>query len=128
MISLQGAIVVGLKNRFKERRRVKKLRKPVSDVPTVSVKPKSPCVLEADLLTIPAGEDDNSFERHNRALKAEYSKSKPNGQMVKELMELTFAMRRKDIVSQGHSYDPVSKYPFLQVAEHVRQIICDSEF
>ena len=36
-------------------------------------------------------------------------------------MERTFPMRRQDILAQGHSYDPVSKYPFLQVADQVRQ-------
>lgn len=120
---MQGAIVVGLKNRLKERRRVKKPRKTVTDMPAASIAciaPRSPSIPETDRLTIPPGEDKNSFERHNRVLKAEFSKSKPNGQVVKELMELTFSMRRTDILSQGHSYDPVSKYPFLQVADHVR--------
>ena len=74
---------------------------------------------------IPAGEDENSFERHNQTSKAEYSKANPNTKMVEELMDRTFPMRRQDILSQGHSYDPVSKYPFLQVASqvHVRSII-----
>lgn len=74
-----------------------------------------------DIPAIPAGEDENSFERHNRTLKAEYSKANRNGKMVDELMERIYPMRRQDILAQGHSYDPVAKYPFLQVADQVRQ-------
>ena len=115
---VQGAIVKGLQCRLKERRREKKSRKAQANVPPeqVQVEPKPPCLKEHDIPAIPAGEDENSFERHNRTLKAEYSKMNPNAKMVEELMERTFPMRRQDILSQGHSYDPVSKYPFLQVA------------
>lgn len=122
-ILVQDAIVKGLQGRFKERRRDKKPRKARVHVPSepLHVKPKAPCMKEQDIPAVPAGEDENSFERHNRTLKAEYSKANPNGRMVDELMERTFPMRRQDILAQGHSYDPVSKYPFLQVADQVRQ-------
>ena len=52
---------------------------------------------------IPAGEDKTSFERHNRVLKLEYAKTHPNVSVVKELMKTTFAMRRRDLLSHGHS-------------------------
>ena len=74
------------------------------------------------MLAVTAGEDENSFERHNRSLKAEYSKVYRNGRKVDELMECTFPMRQ-DILAQGHSYDPVSKYPFLQVVDQVRRSV-----
>ncbi len=37
-------------------------------------------------------------------------------------MERTFAMRRNDILTHGHSYDPLVKYPFLQDKEYVSVI------
>ena len=84
------------------------------------MKPKAPCGKEQDVPAVPAGEDESSFEQHNRTLRAEYSKANLNGRTVDELMERTFPMRRQDILAQGHSYDPVSKYPFLQMADQVR--------
>ena len=113
----------GLQGRFKERCWDKKPRKAQAHVSSeqVHVKPKDPCGKEQDIPAIPAGEDENSFKHHNRTLKAEYSKANRNGRLVDELMDHTFPMRRQDILAQGHSYDPVSKYPFLQVADQVRQ-------
>ena len=100
---VQGAIVKGLQHRLKERRREKKSRKARANGPPeqVQVKPKAPCLKEHDISAIPAGEDENSFKRHNRTLNTEYSKTNPNAKMVEELMERTF---------------PITKYPFLQVA------------
>ena len=82
----------GLQGRFKERRRDKKPRKARAHahahahahVPSepLHVKPKAPCVKEQDIPAVPAGEDENTFERHNRTLKAEYSKANRNGRMV----------------------------------------------
>lgn len=118
-ISIQGAIIVGLQNRFKEFRRVKKPRNTIVRQ-LIPSKPKSPCVgLKRETPEITPGEDGVSFERHNRVLKAEFAKTKPDVQLVGDLMNRTYAMRRKDILTQGHSWDPLSKYPFLQVTEHV---------
>ena len=64
---LQGAIVKGLSSRFKEKHRNKKLRKAPSHQPKVE-----PVVIVKHRLKgfklppIPPGEDDTSFERHNR--------------------------------------------------------------
>ena len=71
-----------------------------------------------ELPPVPDGEDQTSFDRHNRVLKAEYSKSNPNVKMVQELM-ITFPMRRRDILSDSHSFDPLKKYPYLQQPSHV---------
>ena len=68
-------------------------------------------------LEIPSVPNSTSFERHNRTLKMEYSKSNPNSAVVKELMKITFAMRRRDILSDGAG--DIGKYPFLQTPEHV---------
>ena len=45
-----------------------------------------------ELPPILAGEDDTSFERHYRVLKAEYTKANPNASTVKQLIKLTFPM------------------------------------
>ena len=60
------------------------------------------------------------FERHNRLLAMEYSKSKSNVGNVEEL--ISFAMQRNDILENGHDFNIPQKHPFLQhsEAEHVR--------
>ena len=81
-------------------------------------KKKGPAVNSLELPDIPAGEDSTSFERHNRTLDFEHQKLKPNAAVVKELMQITFAMRRRDILSAEHAHD-IGKYPFLQSPNHV---------
>ena len=83
---------------------------------------KTPTVKAFGLPDVPPGEDAASFERHNRVLKAEFSKPSPNVANVKQLMEVTFPMRRREILSIGHTkdYHPFTKYPFLQIPSHVR--------
>ena len=66
-------------------------------------------------LEVPAGEDDVSFQRHNRVLKTEYTKAHHNMHLVSELMNLTFAMRRFDILNNPCDINGIlEKYPFLQ--------------
>ena len=67
-----------------------------------------------ELPPIPPGEDKTSFERHNRVLKFECSKSNPNMHTVQELMNITFSMQRRDILSQGHTFNPLTKYPYFR--------------
>lgn len=62
---------------------------------------------------VPVGEDD---ERHNRVLQSEWSKSSRNAVVVDQLMECTFAMRRRD----HNTSDVFTKYPFLQETNQVR--------
>ena len=67
------------------------------------------------LPSVPAGEDEVSFQRHNRVLKAEFSKSRHNKQIVSELMNVTFPMRRADILLSPCNINKIlKKYPFLQ--------------
>lgn len=121
ILYIQGAIVLGL-NRFKERRRTKKphtaTKSPSEEADQKPHPPKGPAMKALELPPIPVGEDETSFERHNRVLKLEYTKPHPSIATVKELMKTTFAMRRTDILSEGHKFD-VGKYPFLQLPDHV---------
>ncbi len=73
LVPMQGAIVIGLKNRFKERRRVKTPRT-LSPKVQISKPPKSPSVKVHE---VPASEDATSFERHNRMLAIEFRKATP---------------------------------------------------
>ena len=62
-----------------------------------------------------------AFMRHNKALIAEFKKNKANVQVVDELMDSSFPMRRQDILD--NPYDLVflfEKYPFLQKEREVR--------
>ena len=67
------------------------------------------------LPSVPAGEDEVSFQRHNCVLKAEFSKSRHNKQIVSELMNVTFPMRRADILLSPCDINKIlEKCPFLQ--------------
>ena len=106
---------------MKQRRKKPAPRKPHSET-QVAVKkenPKRPAISQS-LIKVPAGEDQTSFERHNRLLAIEYSKTKRNETVVKELMKLSYPMRRNDILENGHTINLLQKYPFLQTKEHVR--------
>ena len=61
---------------------------------------------------------------HNRSLDLEYQKAKPNAAVVKELIQITFAMRRRVILSDQSAHN-IQKYPFLQSPELV-SILCIS--
>ena len=64
---------------------------------------------------VPEGEDDVSFERHNRVLKSEWTKSNRNALMVEQLMERTFPMRRRGILEAPADVQTIfDHYPFLQ--------------
>lgn len=83
---------------------------------------KRPAVNELLVPPIPVGEDSTSFDRHNRVLQLQFSKSHRNVAIVKELMEITFPMRRRDIITNGHLFDIKKKFPFLQEPDHVSLI------
>jgi len=74
---------------------------------------------------IPVGEDDTSFVRHNKAIKIEFSKKgKCNMAVIKELVMVSFAMRRQDIrASSCHIKDILVKYPFLKKKDLVSLFI-----
>ena len=62
----------------------------------------------------PAGEDEVSFARHNRRIKAESIKPHPNRGIVKELMKVIYAIRREDINDNCKTVvEILNDYPFL---------------
>ena len=54
-----------------------------------------------------------AFMRHNKALIAEFKKNKANVQVVDELMDSSFSMRRQDILD--NPYDLVSLLKKLSI-------------
>lgn len=114
-----------MKARFKEFRRVTPATK---NKPTSATNKKSPVrkppgiSSHISLPEVMPGEDKFSFSQHNKLLKAELSKSKPNKIIISEIMDLSFAMRRQDIANNG--YTGVSAlfdiYPALQDYDQVR--------
>ena len=71
--------------------------------------PKKP-MTNGTLIQVPPGEDKTSFERHKRK----------NETIVKELMKVSYAMRRNDILENGHTFSITERYPFLGRPEYVR--------
>ena len=105
---------------MKERRKPHVPRKAHSETATAKKEnPKRPATSQ-NPIEVPAGEDQTSFDRHNRLLAIEFSKTKRNETVAKELMKITYAMRRNDILENGHTINLLDKYPFLQTLEHVR--------
>ena len=83
---------------------------------------KKPSLDNLFLPPIPRGEDSTSFDHHNHILQLQFSKSNHNEAIVKELMETSFPMRRRDIITNGRFFDVKRKYPFLQEPEYVSLI------
>ena len=70
------------------------------------------------------GEDAVSYERHIKALSAEYRKVKANEGVVTELMAITFRQRRQEIVEKSMLVREVLiRFPFLHHYEQVNLII-----
>jgi len=80
-----------------------KPRKPHSGTKTIIKKenPKRPAMSQ-NPIEVPAGKDQTSFEWHNRLLAIEFLKTKQNETVAKELMKLSYAMHRNDILENGH--------------------------
>ena len=73
---------------------------------------------------VPEGEDAVSFERHNRIHQSEWTKSSRNAVTIEQLMERTFAMRRRDILEASTDVQTTfKKYPFLQDPNQVPVIV-----
>ena len=71
------------------------------------------------------GEDNVSFERHNRVLGMEWRKTNKNMMVVDELMSRTFAMRRRVIIESPQAVQTLfDRFPFLQDPEQVYLIVC----
>ena len=123
----QGAIILTLTNRFKEFRRQPVKRTKPNITGKKSPKKKSPgitqCPAEPRLLP---GEDSVSCGRHNRVLLVEFNKTRRNKEVVSDLMDKTFALRRKEILDKSPDLDSLFKeYPFLQDGDQVlHYMIC----
>lgn len=69
---------------------------------------------------VPEGEDSASFARHNNSLKIEAGKGKPKRNIVSELMNISFSMRRNNIIEDPK---PLSElltcFPFLKDCNEV---------
>jgi hypothetical protein len=80
----------------------------------------------------PPGEDAVSFERHTKALQAEFKKTNRNNALVSDLMERSFALRRADILENNYSLAALlSRFPFLQEADQLmtemQRLVGDSD-
>ena len=68
----------------------------------------------------PPGEDTVSYERHTKALQAEFRKTNRNNALVSDLMGRSFALRRAEILEKNYSLSALlSRFPFLQEADQV---------
>ena len=63
-------------------------------------KPKRPA-LSQNQLVVPAGEDQTSFNQHNRLLTIEFSRTKRNETVAKESMKMSYEMQRNDILEMA---------------------------
>lgn len=119
---------MSLINRFKEFRRPPKKRDISISKIKKSPKKKNPGITQTPRPPLfPVGEDTISLERHNRVLQAEFSKraTSRNNQVVSDLMDRTFPMRRKTILEQPLSLESIfEKFPFLQECEQVHIYTC----
>ena len=60
------------------------------------------------------------MSRHNRRLKLEHQKASPNWQVIQELMDKTFVLRRNDIVKEARDVTKIlEEYPFLGFEDQV---------
>ena len=76
-------------------------------------------------LKVSEGEDEASFARHNRALKVEFQKTKPNRALVAELMKLSIEMRCNRIIRESIPLAEILlSYPFLRCPEKIFLLIC----
>ena len=62
--------------------------------------------------------------RHTKAIQAEFKKKSPNFQIVMELAQLSFNMRRRDILENASDMKSLLiKYPFFQREDMVNVYI-----
>ena len=110
---LQGTIVQSLVNRFKEFNRVKKERKPavhkVDPSTGTHPPPLKRCLTNP---VVPEGEDETSFERHNKQIGSSV--------VLKNLVDHSYAMRRNDVLANSYGISDIfKKYPFLSEPDQV---------
>ena len=107
-------------NRFKEFRRTPKSIIPKTTHQARPVKSCSPGGTIQPPVT-PPGEDQTSFDRHNREIKAQFRRKGPvNSVVVAELIKSSYAMRRKDILDNNYHVQIIlQKYSFYKEANQV---------
>ena len=115
-------------NRFKEFHRDKKPRNPlVKKTPTISATPskngKSPGIMKSPGDPLPPHGDAVSYEQHTKAFQVEHKKTKQNKHIVTELMDRSFALRRKIMESNLYLDVIFDRFPFLQDTEEVNTSI-----
>ena len=111
---IQGHIISGLKSRIKDFRRTPKHM--------IRVPPK-PRAGKENIPSTPDSsdeEDDVSFQRHVKILQQERRKTKPNLQVIRELMAVTYCRRHKEIKDHPEPVQTILlKYPFLHEYDEV---------
>ena len=61
------------------------------------------------------GEDEASFESHNKAIRSEIKKPRGNQVIINDLVKRTYSMRRQDILKNGRDItDTLEKYSFFR--------------
>lgn len=85
-----------------------------------------PGIIFSPLHPVPAqGEDSVSYERQNRVLQQEFVKRRRNQQVVDELMNCSFAMRRNEILAKSFDLNNLyENFPFLQESGQVWKLFC----
>jgi len=72
---------------------------------------------------VPPREDKKSYENHNQRLRVEYAKGQEyrNAALINDLIDITYAQRRREILSSGHTvgYNMFKSFPFLIDIQHV---------
>ena len=114
--------MTSLRNRFKEFRRKPVKRSKLDVGSKKSPKKRRPGITQSpsEPFSPPQEDDAVSFDRHNRVLIAEFKKNRRNSQVMSELMERTFQLRRKSILEESSDLKEVFKrFPFLQESDQV---------
>ena len=116
----------GLVNRFKEFRRTPKPALANVKTPIKCVKKPTACSpgLTISEPVVPPGEDNVSFERHNKEIKSHFHRNgRRNLVVLKELIKTSFAMRRKDILENNYHVKTIlQKYPFFKEPSQVMEV------
>ena len=122
---LWGSIEQAIAFRFKNLRKNKPEHKEKSSSSTSDILTKPAKRLKlADpnaLPDIPPGETEDTFKDHMKRLQKEMTKTKgKNQQLIKTLMDATFAMRRREIVQNAVSINEhLKRFPALTLTSEV---------
>ena len=86
---------------------------------------KAPGIINSVKRPVPLpGEDEVSYERHTKALQAEFKKTNHNNALISDLMQRSFALRRMEILEKNYGLTALlSRFPFLQEADEVHNHI-----